>query len=368
MSIAAAEARARGTQHVLVAGARPGARSALGPHRGDLRRRSVPRLATRRRRRPRLPGHEPAARPRTRSSPRSSTSPATARTRAASTPRRRWSRERLLRDEFLLPFEARGHGGGAPAPSCRSYNEMDGVPSHVNRWLLDRRAARRVGLRRRWSSPTTTPSTQLCQRHHVAADQADAAAPGARGGRRLRAAGSGRPIRSSSTLVKDGRVSEAVLDRAVARILRAKFLAGLFEDPYVDADRAEHVSNTPEHQARRAGGGAPGDRAAEERGRRCCRSIASGSRRSRSSARTPRASTWAATRAIPAAASTSCSTASRQKAGAGVRVLYAEGTRDHRAATPTGTPTRSCSAIRRRTARASRRRSRSRARPTRSCS
>ncbi len=50
-------------------------------------------------------------------------------------------------------------------------------------------------------------------------------------------------------LVKDGRLSESVLDRAVARILRAKFLAGLFEDPYVDPDRAQRVSNTPEHQA-----------------------------------------------------------------------------------------------------------------------
>src|SRR6185295_13789635 len=50
-------------------------------------------------------------------------------------------------------------------------------------------------------------------------------------------------------VVKSGRLSEAVLDRAVARILRAKFLAGLFDDPYVDPDRAEKVSNTPEHQA-----------------------------------------------------------------------------------------------------------------------
>jgi beta-glucosidase len=49
--------------------------------------------------------------------------------------------------------------------------------------------------------------------------------------------------------VKAGRVPEAALDRSVARVLRAKFLAGLFEDPYADPDRAEAVSNTPEHQA-----------------------------------------------------------------------------------------------------------------------
>ena len=32
-------------------------------------------------------------------------------------------------------------------------------------------------------------------------------------------------------------------------MLRAKFLAGLFEQPYVDADRAERVTNTAAHQA-----------------------------------------------------------------------------------------------------------------------
>jgi beta-glucosidase len=50
-------------------------------------------------------------------------------------------------------------------------------------------------------------------------------------------------------LVKSGRVDESVIDRSAARILRAKFLAGLFEHPYVDPDRAERVANTPEHQA-----------------------------------------------------------------------------------------------------------------------
>jgi beta-glucosidase len=49
--------------------------------------------------------------------------------------------------------------------------------------------------------------------------------------------------------VKSGRVAESLIDRSVARILHAKFFAGLFEHPYVDPDRAERVANTPEHQA-----------------------------------------------------------------------------------------------------------------------
>ena len=38
------------------------------------------------------------------------------------------------------------------------------------------------------------------------------------------------------------------MDRAVTRVLRAKFTAGLFDDPYVDADYAEKITNNVEHQ------------------------------------------------------------------------------------------------------------------------
>src|SRR5437868_13071667 len=39
------------------------------------------------------------------------------------------------------------------------------------------------------------------------------------------------------------------IDRAAARVLKAKFVAGLFENPYVDPDEAERVANAPEHRA-----------------------------------------------------------------------------------------------------------------------
>jgi beta-glucosidase len=43
--------------------------------------------------------------------------------------------ERELRENFLPPFEAAIRGAGAQFVMA-SYNEIDGVPSHVNRWLL----------------------------------------------------------------------------------------------------------------------------------------------------------------------------------------------------------------------------------------
>ena len=59
------------------------------------------------------------------------------------------------------------------------------------------------------------------------------------------------PIRFPTLLqlVKEGRVSEATINEAVARNLRAKFLLGLFENPYVDVERAARVTNSKEHIA-----------------------------------------------------------------------------------------------------------------------
>ena len=55
-----------------------------------------------------------------------------------------------------------------------SYNEVDGIPSHANRWMLH------DVLRREWGFDGTIVSDwqaiqQLAGRHHVAADAAEAA-------------------------------------------------------------------------------------------------------------------------------------------------------------------------------------------------
>jgi len=154
--------------------------------------------------------------------------------------------ERLLRDQYLFPFEAAISETPVMAV-MPSYNEMDGVPSHKNRWLLDR------VLRQEWGFDGMVVSDyyaidQMVSQHGVAADLSDAARQAMQAGVDIELPDIAAYAKLVD-LVKDGRLSEAVLDRAVARILRAKLLAGLFEDPYVDPDRAERVSNTPEHQA-----------------------------------------------------------------------------------------------------------------------
>jgi beta-glucosidase len=153
--------------------------------------------------------------------------------------------ERTLR-EFLLPaYEAAIREGGAMS-LMPSYNEIDGVPSHGNQWLLQKL------LREEWGFQGFIVSdydgiNQLETLHHVVASKADAARKALEAGVDLELP----DIDCYATLlqqIKDGRISEATLDKAISRILRAKFLAGLFDDPYVDPDYAEKITNSPEHR------------------------------------------------------------------------------------------------------------------------
>ena len=48
--------------------------------------------------------------------------------------------------------------------------------------------------------------------------------------------------------VKQGTVSAAMVNRAVARVLATKFRLGLFDNPYVDPDYAEKTTNSAEHR------------------------------------------------------------------------------------------------------------------------
>jgi beta-glucosidase len=154
--------------------------------------------------------------------------------------------ERIIRESFLLPFQAavqEVHVGSIMA----SYNEIDGIPAHINHWLLDK------VLRQEWGFRGYVTSDggglqMLVNTHHVAADYAGAA-------RLALAAGvdydlsNGEVYRTLTEQVREGKIPEWQVDRAVAWILRAKFRLGLFENPYVDPDYAEKTTNSPEHRA-----------------------------------------------------------------------------------------------------------------------
>jgi beta-glucosidase len=153
--------------------------------------------------------------------------------------------ERTLREAFLPSFEAAVKEGGVMSV-MPSYNEIDGVPSSINKWLLD------DVLRKEWGFQGYLTSDyyalpQLESLHHVVGDKADAA--------RL-ALETGIDVETPDPdvfptlvqLVKDKKVPETLVDQAVRRVLKAKFLLGLFENPYVDEAKAEQVTNSTSAQ------------------------------------------------------------------------------------------------------------------------
>ncbi len=129
-----------------------------------------------------------------------------------------------------------------------AYHALDGVPCHANRWLLTQ------VLRQEWGFGGHVVSDAggvegLHNKHRVAADLHEAAKLSLEAGVDA-FLGLGTPFPEIIVeLVRQERLAESTLDQAIAWILRLKFELGLFEDPYVDEDRAEAICNAPQHRA-----------------------------------------------------------------------------------------------------------------------
>jgi beta-glucosidase len=154
--------------------------------------------------------------------------------------------ERTLRENFFPPFEKVIERTGVDAV-MPSYNEIDGVPSHANVWLLQK------VLRGEWKFGGVVVSDyyaieDLQTLHHIAGSPEEAA-------RLALAAGvdsdlpSGGAYATLTQQVRDGRVPEESINAAVRRLLALKFRAGLFENPYANADQAVALTNNAEARA-----------------------------------------------------------------------------------------------------------------------
>ncbi|MEL6654642.1 MAG: glycoside hydrolase family 3 N-terminal domain-containing protein, partial [Bacteroidota bacterium] len=144
--------------------------------------------------------------------------------------------ERTIREAFLPPFKKAVQEGRVRSVMA-SYNEIDGVPSHANKWLLQ------DILRGEWNFKGSIVSDyyairELHDRHKIVVDHETAAIKAMETGVDIEL-----PDPEAYPLLKqaieNGKMKESVLDTAVARILRHKFEMGLFEEPYVDPERAK---------------------------------------------------------------------------------------------------------------------------------
>ena len=148
--------------------------------------------------------------------------------------------ERTLRSVFFPPFK-QVIDRTAIDNVMASYNEIDGIPSHSNVWLLD------TVLRKEWGYQGAVVSDyfaieEMVTRHEMAADVPEAARYAMRAGVDIDFP-DGVAYSTLPDQVKSGTITPAQIDQAVRRILTMKINAGLFDEPIVTATKPALASN-----------------------------------------------------------------------------------------------------------------------------
>jgi beta-glucosidase len=135
--------------------------------------------------------------------------------------------EEVIRDYYLPHFRAAIVEGGAKSVMC-SFNRVNGVPACGNPWLLD------TVLRKEWGFDGFVVSDcgaieAMVWGHHVKGSDEESVIEGLHAGCDLEC---GKGYREQiERAVADGALSEADVDRALGRVLTARFRLGMFDPP-----------------------------------------------------------------------------------------------------------------------------------------
>ncbi len=154
--------------------------------------------------------------------------------------------ERTLREVYLPPFKAAIEAGAQTVMT--SFNEIAGVPSSINKYLLT------DILRKEWKFNgfvvSDWESIDEVVAHGAVKDYEEAAQKAITAGVDMDMEGESYP-KHLAKLVQEKKVSEETLNQAVRNILRVKFKLGLFDDPfrYLDEAREKETMLKAEHRA-----------------------------------------------------------------------------------------------------------------------
>lgn len=152
--------------------------------------------------------------------------------------------ERALRNTYFPAFEACVEAGALTLMT--SFNDVDGLPSTGNEWLL------RDILREEWGFDgmvvTDWNSSGEMVAHGFAEDLKHATELSINAGVDMDMMSFGY-VQYVKALVDEGKIKAETIDNAVRNILKLKFRLGLFENPYVDESLARQVAYAPEHLA-----------------------------------------------------------------------------------------------------------------------
>ncbi|MDR0394317.1 MAG: glycoside hydrolase family 3 C-terminal domain-containing protein, partial [Tannerella sp.] len=150
--------------------------------------------------------------------------------------------ERLLRNVYLPPFESAVKAGAATFMT--SFNDNDGIPSTGNTFIL------REVLRNEWHFDgfvvSDWASVAEMIAHGFCKDEKEAAEKAVNAGVDMEMVSQTYP-KHLKELLDEGKVKIETIDNAVRNILRIKFRLGLFDNPYVETDKASAVLYADEH-------------------------------------------------------------------------------------------------------------------------
>jgi len=152
--------------------------------------------------------------------------------------------ERTFRDVYLPPYLAAIKAGAMSVMTA--FNELNGVPCTENKWLLTDVLRNEAGFKGFVVSDYNSVGELV--NHGVAVNEKQA-------GELAINAGMDMDMQSTiyhtylQQLVEEKKVSEATINEAVRRVLRVKFMLGLFDNPYLYCNNAreKRVIESPEN-------------------------------------------------------------------------------------------------------------------------
>jgi beta-glucosidase len=145
---------------------------------------------------------------------------------------------------YLPPFAAAIAAGAGNVMTA--YMPLNGIPATGNRWLFTDVLRDALGFDGFVVSDASAVRNLVT--HGFAADLADAGARALDAGVDMEMAMGLAAYDRLPEAVERGVVSEAALDASVRRVLQVKLRLGLFDEPYVDEERAREVLGDPAHR------------------------------------------------------------------------------------------------------------------------
>lgn len=153
--------------------------------------------------------------------------------------------ERTLREVFLPPWQSGIKEAGALGVMA-TYPSVDGIPTHSSSKILEDILRGELNFKGLVLSEGGGVNTLVYS--GLAETIKEASAMAANAGLDVSVSFNQGYFNEMVENIKEGKVSIETINRSVRRILRLKFMLGLFENPYVDEVHAATISHTAEHQ------------------------------------------------------------------------------------------------------------------------